>query len=409
MWVGMKHRMGPKERPSPEFIQAIRAGVFYWQQRTHRLDAAAVQALDTQRQNLHRMLWHGVQLPETWPVAVDVLLATFSLAERRGYWQEWLSLIDLALAMNGQNEVVRCVRLLSHKGQFLRFQRQLAAAVATHEEAVSLAQTVDDPMLVARTQWNLVVDFYQQGRYTDAVRLGKEVLAAFQAHSADAWRMVQILRPLGAAEAGRGHFQQAHDYLRAAVEQARTLHQPYLLARTLNDLARALWRHEMIDQALTCFEEAAALLAETNNEFDKVMTNINLGALYHDRGHLSAAENAFRRADTSYLRRSGHIFYKAILDNNLGNVLLDLGKLEEAENYLRQALLSFPESNNETGWGNALGTLAKVLVAQGRKQEALAYFEEAITRLSKYPEDEWGQEVLQELQEAYRQLMQDDE
>lgn len=400
--------MGPKERPSPEFIQAIRAGVVYWQQRTHHLDGAAVQALDTQRQNLHRMLWHGVQLPETWPAAVDVLLATFSLAERRGYWQEWLSLIDLALANNERSEVARFVRLLSHKGQFLRFQRKLEAAVATHEEAVALAQTVDDPMLVARAQWNLVVDFYQQGRYTDAVLLGEEVLALFQAHDASAWRMVQILRPLGSAEAGRGHFQQAYNYLTVAVEQARTLHQPYLLARALNDLARASWRHGMTDQALACFKEAALLLAETNNEFDKVMTNINLGALYHDMGQLSAAETAFRRANTSYLRRSGHIFYKAILDNNLGNVLLDLGKLEEAEEYLRRALLSFPESNNEIGWGNALGTLAKVLVAQGRKQEAQSYFEEAIARLSNYPEDEWGQEVLQELQGAYRRRMQDD-
>ncbi|HEX6385531.1 MAG TPA: tetratricopeptide repeat protein [Anaerolineae bacterium] len=143
---------------------------------------------------------------------------------------------------------------------------------------------------------------------------------------------------LGQVARSRGEGDTAEAHLREAVKRWRMLKRTAPLARTLNDLGNALWPAGKTAEAEACFVEATALLAPTAYELDKTLTQLSLGTFYYHQQQWDKAEAAFRRADSPYLRQSGHVVYQGYVANNLGNVLLKRGRPLEAEYYLRRAL-----------------------------------------------------------------------
>lgn len=392
-------------QPSPDFIAGIGASLRYWLTKSEPINDDTIQFLDGERHNVHRALWHGVQLPATWPAAVDLLLATFSLAERRGYWSEWLQLIEKALQTPQWGDITQQVKLLNRQGQFYRLQWQMAQASDIHETAVSLAAATQDPMLLAEARWNLLVDWIREKKYPEALAEGARILDFFRRRQNDAWWTVQTLRPLGVAATQLGQYEQAIPYLTEAVSIARTLVDPRLLALTLNDLADARQQNEQTSEALACYQEAAALLAPTSYMLDKAMTDLNLGTLHFRLKQLVQAEAAFQRAIDSGLRQSGHVYFRTLLENNLGNVRFAQGKFPEAQAALQRALELWPQVGEETGWGDTHGMMGLTLAAQGKPADARPHLEESIRLLSRHPENKWAQKQLEKYRAAYQELL----
>lgn len=391
-------------RPAPDFIAGIHNSLRYWLSKAEPENDDTIRRLDQERHNLHRSLWHGVRLAETWRPAVELLLKTFALAERRGYWSEWLQLIEQALQMSELGDVPHHVRLLNRQGQFYRMQWNLSRAVEVHETAVSLARSHADPMLLAEARWSLIVDQILLGEYELALVKGQELLDFFRNNEVSSWWLVQMLRPLGTTAKHLRKFELAETYLTEAVDLARTLSEPRTLALALNDLALALQESDRPQEALACFQEAAELLAPTIYIFDKAMTDLNLGTLHFRLGRLEEAATAFRRAAESGLRQSGHVYFRAALENNLGNVLFKQGKYAEAKAALERALQLMPQIGDEARWGDTLGMFAMVLAKLNDCANAARHFQEAIQLLSKKQDDQWAQKQLERYKAAYLEL-----
>ena len=85
-------------KPNPQFMQSLVASLHYWQKKTKVLGPDKVQWLDSRRRNLFQAVQFGLSQPETWEATVQVLLQSFNFAEWRGYWQEWILVMQEALA-----------------------------------------------------------------------------------------------------------------------------------------------------------------------------------------------------------------------------------------------------------------------------------------------------------------------
>ena len=69
-------------QPANAFVQAIGAGVDYWQRRTQGLGDDGLRGLDEERHNLHRAVRFGLALSQTWRATAEVVLQTVPLADQ---------------------------------------------------------------------------------------------------------------------------------------------------------------------------------------------------------------------------------------------------------------------------------------------------------------------------------------
>lgn len=382
--------MNPAKLPDAQFVENIVAGLTYWQEQTSQLDEQAIAELDVQRQNLYRIVRYGLVLPQTWLDTAVVTLQSFDLIEQRGYWQEWIPILEKAIAhCNGEHLYLK-FKLLNQLGQLYRSMRQLPSALAAHEEAEAIAQSLGDEQVLAESHCNLSELYLRQRKYKEAEQYGLDALTKFTSIGAGERWLAITLDTLGELARFRGDLSLAEERLSQAVSYWCLLNEPVRMARALNDLAVTFLAAEKFEQARQCYTKVAALLEPTINELDKVMVQINLGVLYFRQEQWIEAESFFRKADSSYLRRSPHTYYQALVANNLGNVLLKQERLEAATSYLQNAITLWRQIGDKLELANTLGTLAEAVAAQGRRADAIPLYEEAVVLLSGFPEDAWA-------------------
>jgi tetratricopeptide (TPR) repeat protein len=390
--------------PSPQFVQSTEAAVAYWRKRTQKMDESTIHWLDTERQNLFQAVVFGLALPQTWRSTADVALQAFDLVERRGYWEEWIPVLEQAVtACTGEHRLLK-IKLLSRLGQLQRFAQQLPAAVKTHREAETLAQQLGDKQALAIAHYNLSEDCLRLRDYAATERYGRAALKELDnLEGVEYWEAL-VLGTLGEMARFRGDLIASEEMLLQAVTIRRQLGQPIPLMRALNNLAITLQTAGKIDEALQSYEEASKSLSVTSYELGKAMVQINLGALYAQLEKWTKAEAALRQVSLAYLSQSNKTYFEAAVMQSLGNVLLKQDRPEEAISYLQRAVTLWQTIDEELEQANSMETLGEAFVPLGRITEALSLYKEAIALLKKFPDDVRAQNLLAEFELGWQQL-----
>lgn len=391
--------------PSPQFIRSTQAAISYWHKRTQELDDKAIHQLDADRHNLFQAVQFGLALPQTWHNTAEVVLQLFYLVQRRGYWQEGMVLLEQAVAVCPDEQLSLKFELLSRLGQLQRFSQQLQTAIETHLQAHALAQQIDDREILGISNLNLSEDHLRCRDYAATERYGQTALTALHnLEGADYWEAL-TLETLGEMARSCGDLATSEAMLSQAVVIKRRQGQPIPLMHVLNKLALTLQTAEKFNEALQCYEEASGLLAATSYELDKIMIQVNLGALYFQLEQWPEAEAALRQVNLTYLVQSNKIYLEAISTQNLGNVLVKQNRLEEAIPYLQRAITLWQTMDDKVEQANSMETLGEALVAQGQVTEAIPLYEEAIALLKRFPDDTRAQKLLVEFELEWQKLI----
>lgn len=392
--------------PSPQFVESVTANLDHWRERTTTLAEQQFGAFDVDWPNIMRAVRFGHRLPALWAIVADLALSLFNLAERRGYWREWTPVLEALTRTCPPEDYGRRGQLLYQIGNFRRLERRLPEAVAAHREAENILRAGGDEIQTALMRYALSEDYRYQRQYEEAERWGLAALNDFERLGLSAsGKAGAVLNTLGLIAYAQGHLATAEERLAQAVALWKQEQAPTELARALNNLGIVLQAAGKTEPAIESYSQAKDLLSQTQSEFDKVMVELSLGTLYFNAGDLAGAEAAFRRADSPFLKRSGHIYYRAMTANNLGNVLLERGQLEEAESHLRAGLRLYRQIQDEVMMANTLGTLAEVLDKQGQASSALQVYEEAVTLLVRYLDDAWARYLHDKLTAKRQQLL----
>ncbi len=390
--------------PSPQFIQSAQAALNYWHKRSQKVDDNAICQLDAERQNLFQAVQMGLELPQTWQSAARIALQAFGLVERRGYWEEWMPILEQAAALCSDDHLYLKFELLSKLGQLQRFTQQLPMAIETHQKAVSLARQLGNKQDLAIACYNLSEDYLRCRNYAATERYGRAALTELSnLEGAEYWESL-TLGTLGEMARFRGDLVASEKMLSQAVMIKRKLGQPIPLMRTLNKFAITLQTAEKFNKALQCYEEADRLLAETSYELGKAMVQINLGALYSRLEQWANAETALKRVNLDYLSQSNKIYYEAAVTQSLGKVLIKQDRPEKATSYLQRAVTLWQAIGEELELANSMGALGEALIAQGHITEAIPFYEKAIVLLEEFPDDARAQDLLAEFKLGWKQL-----
>ena len=201
-------------------------------------------------------------------------------------------------------------------------------------------------------QLDILLKYYQTGRYVDAEKLSLSITQEFPKHQFG-WKV------LGAALKQMGKINESLVATQKPVQlkpQDSEAHNN--LGVTLNELGR-------LDEAEASLRQAIKLkpdYAEAHN---------NLGITLQELGRLEEAETSYRKAielKPDY----------AEAHNNLGNTLKELGRLKEAEASYRKAIELKPH------YAEAHNNLGVMLQELGRLDEAEASYRKAITLKPNY-------------------------
>lgn len=391
-------------KTSPQFIQSIRAGLRYWQQKTESLGPEQVAWLDSRRQNLHQAVLFGLNQPETWEDTVRLLLQAFDFSEWRGYWQEWIPVLEQALTNAPEKETVLYGRLQNRLGQLYRLDNRLTEAEIQHKAALNLAQRLASDELLVITYGCFTEYHLSQRTVNQAKAYGQMALDLAQITPGLERQEAFAYKILGHIEEFVGNWSEAITNYQQAVKLWRKLQNHTYLARSLYDLGNVYSMKSEFSLAQQMYEEAGAILKPTSNVTDKAKVSHNLGVLFYRQEKWAKAEDAFSEIDSIELREQNEFDLLASFYNNLGNVYLKMERWEKASEYLNLAIEIFRQRDNELELGNSLGTLASVYEQDDKQEKALQLYEEAIKLLQRFPESQWAQKLLREFGPAHEEL-----
>ncbi len=387
------------------YIELVHNGLRGWQKIADSLDDEAIAALEERRLNLYHFLEEGLRLEATQQPTAALMVKLGEFIVTRGYWEEWLPLLEQAIAACNGTPALQA-RLLYWQGYLLAEKRGChEEAVAILQTARQLAQTVADQRLLAETLFFSGEIQHQMHQYDAASRYAREALALFRQQPASGSWVAATLHCLGYIARHQGEWDTAVQYLTESVALWRQDARTVRLARALLDLAITYYSNpDNIEKAHLCLAEAYQLIADSPHELDKVRVLTGRGIAYYRQKAWPEALAAFHQANTPYLQNSPDILMQAQLANNLGNVLYEQQRWAVAEAYLRQAIPLWRAQNNDLHLGNSLGSLGKVLAAQANKQEADECFAEALTLLAQFPQNQWANKLLAEFRDCRQRL-----
>lgn len=387
-----------------QFLGGIAAGLAYFQALAAQGDEA-MDTLDAERHNLHQVVQYGLAFPETWPATATLIDQTFPLIERRGYWPEWIPIVCRALSLSPSSAPREKVLLLNRLGQLYFLSRQLKEAITKHQEAEALAVELGDEQLVAKAHFHLMGDYLLNKQYTEAEHHGQQALPELRQSNSETRLLAATLKILGQTSRELGDLKVAEARTKESVSIWRTIGDPTELARSLNDLANVYLADEKFEQAAQSYGEAINILHSSENELDKAMLCINLGALYYRLEQWLEAETTFRRADSPYLRRSPQYTYQAMVASGLGNVLLEQGRFAEAILYLDEAIRLWHIVGEPIYLANTLGAMGEANALEGQTAKALSWYNEALALLYRYPSSDWARRFIKRIEAKRKQLL----
>ena len=393
------------ETPPSQFIQILLNGLTHWQKSTQELDDAGIIDLDPYHSLLHEIIRQGLTLPQTCALAADVALQSFFLAERRGYWPQWIAFYKRALAHCQAISPQKRGHLLHRLGELYRFAHRLEEAVAVHKQAEVLAQAQGDDQGLAEARYRLAWDYLVMRQYGEAEACGQYAIDTFTRLGVRPDLLTNSYWAMGSLARRRGDLEAAQTLLSRAIEMAQTTQQPTHRARMIAELGITMSAQGQYDKALTHIDEAAEILATTASERDKVSVQMNRASVFYRQEHWRDAQLGWRQViNSTYIRQSGESHLQAMLAHNLATALLKTDDLAEAEAQLNYALQLRLELQEDVSLGGILGSLAQLRTKQGRRDEAISLFEKARQMLEAYPDDAYAQGVLRIIEAEMKDL-----
>jgi tetratricopeptide (TPR) repeat protein len=265
--------------------------------------------------------------------------------------QFWVSYIDALVKANQLKGAEQAIKKAKRNG----FNAKKLKALLSQSKGRT------DTKVPSQAQLSSLIEYYQNGRFSDAENLAKSLTEIFPKHQFG-WKVLgTVLKQTGRVSEALVASQKSVQL----VPQDADAH--YNLGNTLKALGR-------LDEAEASLRQAIAL------EPDYAKAHNNLGITLQELGRLDEAETSYRQA----------IAVKpdyAKAHSNLGATLKELGRLDEAEASLRQAIALEPDlAHAHSNLGITLEELGRLDEAETSYRQAIAFkpdYAEAHSNLGK--------------------------
>ena len=345
--VGWQTAVLPPSTEMHYFQERIETMVTHWQA------AAAIQqldiaTLDKEKEGILKALQFGLTADAAWPMVKTLIMSLTSYMERRGHWQEWLQMLNMAIG-KAQHlfDLEGEIQLTIMRGRILQRQREIEAVIANYRRVIRLARQVGNRLELARACSNLGFAFISEGHWWRAEQLSCVALHIFdvlayphgQAHTHN---------HLGVLFQKQQNWEQANNHLQLACQIWETMGDWHGLSTGLTNLGylcNEMGRYETavnyLNQALDCIEKSG----ETGK---RAGIYLNLAVSYERLGELEQAQTLIQQAEIIYQHHADLLgVYKCW--EGLGAIYRHNQQWEQVNRYFKAALAGYRTLNDDAG------------------------------------------------------------
>ena len=199
----------------------------------------------------------------------------------------------------------------------------------------------------------------------------------------------------------KGAYKEQQSAAEAAASRARELGATLILARALDQEARAFEKQGKLEDALRSAQEAARI-SDAAGEHAEVAKALTItGIVRFDQGNFAEAANVYNRA-LVIQREIGDVRASATTLNDLANALGEQGDLSGSIKMLNEALLMFREVGDKHSAAAVLGSIAARTIQQGDLREGKKMLEAGLAASRELGDQERASTAIYNLGEVLR-------
>jgi len=199
----------------------------------------------------------------------------------------------------------------------------------------------------------------------------------------------------------KGAYKEQQSAAEAAAGRARELGATLVLARALNQKARAFEKQGKLDEALHSAQEAARISDAAGQRAEAAKSLTITGVVRFDQGNFAEAANAYNRA-LVIQREIGDMRAAATTLNDLANALGAQGDLSGSIKMLNEALFMFREVADKHSAAAVLGSIAARTIQQGDLRQGKKMLEEGLAASREIGDQERASTAVYNLGEVLR-------
>jgi predicted ATPase/tetratricopeptide (TPR) repeat protein len=259
---------------------------------------------------------------------------------RRGFLSEgrdWANrLLQTSIAQ--EQMIIRCYALWC-SGAMAMWQGDLNHALSVLEEAVVIAKSLEEPMMVAVTLLFLGTTQVNRGEDKTALKYLQEARELYE-QLAMPWYQAITLVHMGNASLGMGDSNKARAYLDQANSISQQIGENWLNSFILNNYGEVARTDGDYQKAQEYYEQSERLLISMGDKGDLARLVHNLGCVARHTGSLSEAEDRFKESLGMFIKLGNQRGMAECLAS-LAGLWTEQGQFERAAKMLgaAQALL----------------------------------------------------------------------
>lgn len=271
-------------------------------------------------------------------------------------------------------------------GSLLRDQSQFAGATRHLEESLAIARDLDDPVIMAQTLAQLGLTTWDQGGHCRALATLREALALCQQQQ-DVHSAARILNSLGNVSMSMGDYQEAAPYFQEALALQRELEDWLALDTVLINLGMMTNELENYAQARAYYEESLAICRRIGDEVGVAYCLTGIGQSAMGDGDLAAARQLIGQS-LALNRVLGRDRYVGINLNLLGDLdRLEGNRIMAGDRY-QESLGLFTRIDHPWGIATTHNRMGELAWDAGQAEVAHHYFQAALSQA--YDIEAWG-------------------
>ena len=283
------------------------------------------------------------------------------------------------------------VTAMSRLSSMLRWNGDLAGALATQRKAVELSTQLDpnDPKLWL-TKGDLAYMLEVNGKYKEAYKLYADELAAAKQFEIIRKNLPMVTTHVGVNLCALGKFKEGIPYLEKGVDLAIEQHglDNFQTAHSREELAWVQLELGQLDAAARNINEIVRIYGTNPKQNQRALASMGMmtAPLALARGNAAEAETLIRKSVVGWKEVGGDDIVRAMLLSTLGDVLVERKKYKEARAAGEEVLKIRTETKQrDDSIASAQLLLARIDAAEGKKAAARARAKKVLVVLDRYP------------------------
>ena len=315
-----------------------------------------------------------------------------------------------------QNDERGQIRILLKKASVLQLIGRWEECEKSLLQALKLAKTLENKLLLGKTHNNLGYMLLLKGNYEQASKhLGISVDLFDEVK--DDYGTINVFGNLGNLYFRQGKYKEAKAYFTKSIRLSQDLKHTNTLAQTIANLGLTYMNQGQYDEGIQCQLEGLMICQNQKDKQGMATLHTNLGIVYYEKGDYDAALKHYEKG-LNFSEELGNKLLTSIaigcigsvyqkkgdFEKALDNYVLDLelceqlgdkqgiaiaigligelrsveGEFDVAIQYLQRNLELCEELNYQKGIAKAVNTLADIYTFQEKYDQALVYYDRAI-------------------------------